>query len=77
MSDQNPERRPEQQAGDTQQRQPEQQSQQKHHDPQTSGGGNLASQTPTGGTSQDSFGQSGKQGSPDQAEHNARPGGDV
>lgn len=77
MSEQNPERSPEQQGDSPQQRQPEQQSHQKHHDPRGTGGGNLASQTPTGGTSQDSFGQSGKQGTPDQAEHNARPGGDA
>jgi hypothetical protein len=75
MSDQEPGRRPEQQPGESARRQPEQQNQQ-HHDPRGPGsqGAGVASQTPKGGTTQDGFGQSGGQGSPDQTEHNVRPG---
>jgi hypothetical protein len=48
-----------------------------HHDPRGHGGdgAGLAGQTPTGGASQDGFGQSGGHGTPDAIDHNARPGG--
>jgi hypothetical protein len=77
MNSQEPGRRPEQQSDGGPQQQPQQQNQQKHHDPRGEDAGNLARQTPTGGTAQDGFGQSGTQGTPDQTEHNARPGKDV
>lgn len=77
MAEQDMGLQPEQQSNPASQQQPQQQQHQKHHDPRGEGGGNLASQTPKGGTAQDGFGQSGKQGTPDQTEHNARPGEDI
>jgi|GEM_PF-5650750 len=77
MADQHAGRQPQQQSNLPGQQQHQQQQHQKHHDPRGEGAGNLASQTPTGGTAQDGFGQSGTQGIPDQTKHNARPGEDI
>jgi hypothetical protein len=75
MNDNQNARPPQQPAQDGPQRHPEQQHQQKHHDPRGHDGGNLATQTPKGGVSQDGFGQSGDQGTPDQTDHNLHTGG--
>lgn len=77
MADQDAGRQPQQQSDSTAQQQPQQQQHQKHHDSRGEGAGNLAGQTPKGGTAQDGFGQSGTQGTPDQTEHNARPGENI
>lgn len=77
MNDKDTGRRPEQQGQDATQRQPQQQQHQRHHDPRGREGlgSGLASESPKGGVSQDSFGRGGDQVPSDQTDHNARPGG--